>query len=44
MISEYSDWDFRSCNVWSKMFEGFQDSEEFTFIDVIVSFGQHKGV
>ena len=44
MISEYSDWDFCSCNVWSKMFEGFQDSKEFVFVDVVVLFGWHKGI
>ena len=43
MISKDGDRDFHSCYVRSEAFEGLQDSQEFSFIDIVVAFGWGEG-
>ena len=39
MVSENRDWDFCGCNVWPPVFQGFDDCQQFSFIDVVISLG-----
>ena len=39
MVGENCDWDLHGCDVWPPVFQGFDDCQQFPFIDVVVSLG-----
>ncbi len=43
VVCQYRDRFFRGCQVWSPVFQAFENCQEFSFVDVIVSLRWDKG-